>query len=1231
MVVMLITLLFMGLFTIIDVLMIASQHHQDLYSAFIAPPAQGLIRRVFVLAIILLAGAANAYLVNRMQKSRTIIRQKESRLRALVNNVFAGIGQAGSDGRFIFVNSRLEEMFRAPAGGLLGRHYVDLLAPGQRDESTANIRRLMTGNIPHIVVDRRYQRLDGSVFWGRLAVVGVHDEGKVTGILGIIHDITEYKQAEQALRDNVEELNQLNEELSASHEELEASYRQLSASEEMLADSQARLQTLFDNALVGAIAGTQERVTECNQRMAHMLGYEVEDVLELTFAELSHPDDIAIDRRQLIQLFKGEISGYHVEKRLRRSDGSYFPAEVAVSAIRDDAGRVQSILAIVSDLTARHEAEEALKASERQFRQLFEAAPLSMELHDRNGVLVDTNPAWEEIWQLPAKDVIGKYNLLSDPQLQEKGLTEYFERVYQGETINLPGETYYDPRLSGFNGQPRWLRTICYPLHDRDGEVWQIAVVHVDVTTEKEALEALRESEARAQLAFEQVAIGMAMLDTHGRYVRVNPAYCQLLGYTEQQLLQLSFQSVADPSGLADTVKIFNRLRKGTEQAAVLERACLAHDGSVVWIRAHYSVVCDEKGKVLFVVEQAEDISARREAEERQLATERRFQQLFRSMPDGVCLCEMVYGNQGNPVDYLLQECNPAFERLTGIRLEPEEDQTAADVFAAAPPHLAICAGVASSGTPITFENSLPGVDRTFRIVVAPLEAGRFALVLEDITEQLKVQQLIEEHSALLNSIFESALLGIALVNRDGRYYKANRRWASMLGYTMEELLRLGPEDVSIPEDAVISKHKLKQLFRGDVDSYVLEKQYQRKDGSSFWGRTAVSAIRDASGELVSALGLMADISERRQAEEALRESEEKFRVVAEQALMGIAILKDGRIMYANQAHADMTGYSVEEMLSWEADAWMHRLYPEQVEELVQVIARRLEGNISAAAPTVWRLRTSDGRTRLLNSMARPINYLGGPALLTVSLDVTDQHQAERRIRLSEQRLSLALDASKQGMWDLDLFNKTAVVNYRFLEILGLKPTDEPFKYEELLNRIHSEDQQRVEAVFEEHLEGRRSFYEAEYRLQHTGGYYIWLLDRGRIVERNHRGIPVRAVGTITDITQRKQMEEELRRSQIAAAELSGIHATTATLAHEINNPLTGIMGSLQMLEGQENMTAPQQQMLDEMRSAAQKMRDAVNQLQQLERARFKPYLERGRIIDLRNKQQRADNGEQDE
>lgn len=251
------------------------------------------------------------------------------------------------------------------------------------------------------------------------------------------------------------------------------------------------------------------------------------------------------------------------------------------------------------------------------FRTVFEQSPVSTQIFSPDGQTVAVNSAYEQLWGVTFEQIAG-YNVLEDSQLVEKGIMPYIRRAFAGEPVSIPPIQYVpDETIPGISTVPfRWVAASMYPVKDEVGRVREVVLMHQDITEQRRAEDALRDSEERFRAIFDSAPVGISMIDPDGRYLAVNPTRQAMLGVTEEQILGKHYLDFTYPEDIAHDLEVNERARREGRERYQLEKRFLRPDGTVRWDRITVRPVHDAAGRPLYSVSVAEDITERKQVEE---------------------------------------------------------------------------------------------------------------------------------------------------------------------------------------------------------------------------------------------------------------------------------------------------------------------------------------------------------------------------------------------------------------------------------------------------------------------------------------------------------------------------------------------------------------------------------------------------------------------------------------
>jgi PAS domain S-box-containing protein len=264
-----------------------------------------------------------------------------------------------------------------------------------------------------------------------------------------------------------------------------------------------------------------------------------------------------------------------------------------------------------------------------------------------------------------------------------------------------------------------------------------------------------------------------------------------------------------------------------------------------------------------------------------------------------------------------------------------------------------------------------------------------------DITDRKKMTEQLALSESTFRSAFDHSAIGMALVLPNGKFLRVNRELSKMTGRPEEELLALTFQDITHPDDLEKDMSYLKQTLNGTIDSYQMEKRYFHKDGQLIWIHLNVSLVRDGQNNPLFFVSQIEDISERKKSEVLIKESEEKFRKLVEESLVGVFILQDDIFVYVNPQFEKITGYSKTDLLNEMSFEKLIEKEDRQKPWKNYLLELGQEGPSGNYFLKVIRKNTEVLHTEVILS---PITYEGEPAFIGTIIDITERVEEQQRI-----------------------------------------------------------------------------------------------------------------------------------------------------------------------------------------------------------------------------------------
>jgi PAS domain S-box-containing protein len=457
-------------------------------------------------------------------------------------------------------------------------------------------------------------------------------------------------------------------------------------------------------------------------------------------------------------------------------------------------------------------------------------------------------------------------------------------------------------------------------------------------------------------------------------------------------------------------------------------------------------------------------------------------------------------------------------------------------------------------------------------------------VAIRHAVEQAYLKRQLEESQERLR-LFESivvnandaVLVTTTHIDDPGpRILYVNEAFTRMTGYTREEVLGQSPRFLQGPNTARATLAQIRTALAARQPVQVELINYC-KDGSELWVELSITPVANASGEYIHFIGIQRDITERKRTEEALRQSEEKYRFLTEATPQFVWIAQpDGQLNYCNQYWYDYSGLTQEQTLG---SGWASVLHPEDRKRTLEQWNRAQE--VGDSYEIEYRVkRSTDGIYRWYLSRMTPIRNEQGQIVkwMGTAIDIHDRKQAEEQLRQSQHFIQRIADTTPNILYLYDLLKQRYIyVNRRITDVLGYSQTEICEMGTEVLQRLmHPEYLDRLPAYFHQFYSAEDGdILEFEYRMKGVDNEWHWFCSRDTVFSRMADGSPHQLLGTAEDITVRKQNEAEraqlLAREQAARAAAEQANRTKdeflAMVSHELRNPLSAVLAYSQLLQ----------------------------------------------------------------
>jgi len=666
----------------------------------------------------------------------------------------------------------------------------------------------------------------------------------------------------------------------------------------------------------------------------------------------------------------------------------------------------------------------------------------------------------------------------------------------------------------------------------------------------KRAKEALRESENRYAFLVDNSKEIILILSKRGKIIFANKSTLTNYGYSKEELIGKSITHFLTRDCLRKVRYALGQAFLGHPQPEFEVRA-KTKSGEIRYLKvAEGSAPIFENGRLAGVTVSASDITEHKKAEEALLENERLFKELWDNAPvayhtlDTKGIVTRVNQTEAKMLGYAKEEMvgKSIFEFILPEQRTAARKRYQLKMLGQSVPKAEARIYVKKDGARIYVDID----DVAERNSDGKIIGVRTTMV--DITGRKRKEQEIKNSEELFRISFEYAPDAYYLNDLKGKFIDGNRAAEEVIGYKREELigksflkLHMLPED-QIPKAVSILAKNVQGRGTGP-DELVL----QRRDGSKVSLEIRTYPVKVKGRTVV--LGIARDVTERKMAEELLRESEGKFRNLAEQSPNMIFINKQGRVVYANEKCEEITGYGREEIYSPEFD-FLRLIAPESKEKIKTNFGNHMEGK--EVPPLENTLLTKKGKRIEAILATKLINYGGEKAILGIVTDITERKRAEKALLESEERYRNLFDHVPVGLYRTTPGGKTLDANPALLRMLGYPDRESMLEANTAADYGNPEDRERWKTA----LEKTGVLEDFESQLRRQDGRIIWVKDGARAI-KNKEGRVLYYEGALVDFTERKKAEVELNYTLEMLRKSLGATIQAISTLVEMRDPYT--------------------------------------------------------------------------
>ncbi|WP_353570700.1 PAS domain S-box protein [Candidatus Albibeggiatoa sp. nov. BB20] len=912
-------------------------------------------------------------------------------------------------------------------------------------------------------------------------------------------------------------------------------------------------------------------------RWKAMLGYQ-DDELEnhlRTWEQLTHPDDVSTAWKALNYCIKNNHTRFEIKFRMQHKQAHWVHILSRGQFKYDTQNQVIRLTGTHVDISEYHQIQQAVQQSEERYKLLSSVTFEGITIH-KNGITVDVNQSLANIFgyeqeALLHTDLIKKLIFPEDHSIIYQNIIKEYAAPYEVRGLRSNGDIF-PVEIEAYD-------------FEYQGEVLRVAAIR-DITEKKKSQYSLQASEAKFKRLYNNTPLMLHSLNQAGHLIAVNSHWLEILGYQEDEVLLTDAANYVTAEVKDRYLQVLNTLWE-KKRVQDVSYQMIKKNGEVIDVQLSAQIECDRFNTPLYAVAYSVDVTLHKLAEKALQASEAKFRNIFDFSASAMIVSDhnarIVRVNK-KALD-LFNYTTEQFYQKPYLELTYSEDIE----------YSKIQVSKLINGEIDTLRLDKRYVNQSNQIIWADVnvsvlreETGRiqfFIAQITDISEKKAVEQALQRNELQYRSLVMAMHDGVVMQNTQGQIITCNQAAEKILGLSIEQIMGKSSID---PNWRVIHRDgsdflgqdhpAMLTLQTGQPQYNVIMGVYKPNNKLSWISVnsepiTFDGRIKDKPDAVVASFS---DITQQIQDEEKLK-SNLKQQIILADISQKLHEFQNFNICIQESLHllGEHTGVSRIYIFRDFDGGQFTRNEFEWCNQNIQSQMSDLQNCSYKVIPSWKRLLQHNGKicSSHIDELPKDIIQVLAPqhikSILIYPLFIEQKYSGfigfdecikhkewlfselellrtvsslfsstlERqvileRLQQSETRLSLALENTEQGLWDWNIKTGDMYFNDVWFTILGFEPNEIEMGIDSWFQRLHSDDLPRAKELLKLHFDTQTSIYEVTARIKHKQGHWIWITNKGKVIEREANNCPLRMIGTLLDITKHKKIELALKASK---------------------------------------------------------------------------------------------------